>query len=253
MQEQQTMTTFGVNFFVGTQEQLVQRIQAPLSAGECRTVSFSGMSSASQADRDPALRAVLNGMSITAMDGMPIVKIAHHRGYTQAERCGGPDIMALLLERGVALGARHYFYGSTPETLEKLRQALEKRWPGICIAGMASPPFRALTPQEDDAAVQAIREARPDYVWVILGAPKQDIWAAQHADRLPGCRVLCVGAAANFLAGTVRRAPLWMQKCGLEWLWRITQEPRQFGRYMKNGAYFACRLAAGEWRKKPTP
>ncbi|MGN0974505.1 MAG: WecB/TagA/CpsF family glycosyltransferase [Gemmiger sp.] len=248
----QTVSIFGVNYCAATRAELEAAIMAPLAPGECRTAAFAPMTSLSQAAREEEYRAVLNGMSFCAMDGKPVVGRARrlHPELGEIERCSGPDVTADLLEATAAAGARHYFYGTSAENLAALRAALEQRCPGICICGTEAPPFRPLTPEEDAAAVARIRAAKPDYLWVALGAPRQDFWVAQHAAALPGMRVMSVGAALKFLSGQVERAPLWMQKAGLEWLWRILREPRQAGRYLKNGVYFAGRCIRADILKK---
>ena len=111
------------------------------------------------------------------------------------------------------------------------------------MAGTHAPPFRPLTEEEEQEDIRRIREAKPDYLWVALGAPRQDYWVMRHADELKGIRVLAVGAAMNFLTGQVRRAPEWMRRAGLEWAYRIWREPKQFWRYAKNGAYYYWRCA----------
>ena len=133
---------------------------------------------------------------------------------------------------------RHYFYGSTPETLALLRQVLKRRYPGAVIAGMESPPFRPLTEEEDAAAVARINAARPDFVWVGLGAPKQERWMAAHRGKVQALMV-GVGAAFDYEAGNIRRAPAWMQRCSLEWLYRLLQDPRRlFKRYFVTNTKF---------------
>ena len=179
------------------------------------------------------------------MDGMPVVKRAQKLDPALADiqRCSGPDMLRLVLAATQNTGARHYFYGTTEENLAALRQAAAQQYPGLCIAGTHAPPFRPLSAEEEAEDIRRIREAKPDYLWVALGAPRQDYWVARHAARLDGMRVLAVGAALNFLTGQVRRAPEWMRKAGLEWAYRIWREPKQFWRYAKNGAYFLYRSA----------
>ena len=147
------------------------------------------------------------------------------------QRVTGPDYMLKTIALGLSQGWRHYFYGSTPETLEKMEKALREEYPDIQIAGMYSPPFRALSAEEDGAIVEKINEAAPDFVWVGLGAPKQEIWMHDHQGRVQGLMV-GVGAAFDYTAGNISRAPQWMQKHNLEWLYRLMQDPKRlFKRY----------------------
>ena len=141
------------------------------------------------------------------------------------------SVSAELLRQSATKHYRHYFYGSTQETLDILRKKVEENYPGAVIAGMYSPPFRPLSPEEDEEVVRRINEAKPDFVWVGLGAPKQERWMAVHEDRVQALMV-GVGAAFDYEAGNIRRAPMWMQRHNLEWLYRLMQDPKRlFKRY----------------------
>lgn len=175
---------------------------------------------------DPAYAAVQNAAVLAIPDGGPLSSVGRRRGFPKMERTTGPDYLKEVLKLSAACGYRHYFYGSTEETLQKLRDTLEKDYPGAVIAGMYSPPFRKLTEKEDEQIVQRINESRPDFVWVGLGAPKQECWMAEHRGQICGLMV-GVGAAFDYLAGNIQRAPRWMQKANLEWLYRLIQEPRR--------------------------
>ena len=154
--------------------------------------------------------------------------------------------MREVLKLSAEKGWRHYFYGSTQQTLDLLAKQLAARYPGVQIAGMYSPPFRELTPQEDAACVRRINEAKPDFVWVGLGAPKQEIWMAAHENRVQAL-MIGVGAAFDYEAGNIRRAPAWMQRHSLEWLYRLLQDPRRlFKRYVTtNAKYLWWKLRQG--------
>jgi N-acetylglucosaminyldiphosphoundecaprenol N-acetyl-beta-D-mannosaminyltransferase len=142
-------------------------------------------------------------------------------------RVCGPDLLPLLVDRGREVGARHFFYGGAPGVAEQLAERLAGRYPGMVVAGMHSPPFRPLTPEEDKAEVELINAASPDFVWVGLGSPKQDLWIDGHRNRLDAAVLFAVGAAFDFHAGTLRRAPVWMQRTGTEWFYRLISEPRR--------------------------
>lgn len=180
-------------------------------------------------------------------DGMPLVWLGRWRGL-RVERVCGPDFMLALVEAGIPLERTHFFYGGAPGVAEQLVARLKRLHPGVRVAGIMSPPYRDLTPAEDDDAVEAINAAHPDYVWVGLGAPKQDLWVASHRSRLDASALLAVGAAFDFHAGRRSRAPRWMQRAGLEWVHRLASEPRRLGgRYTRINARFA-RLLIKEWR-----
>ena len=187
---------------------------------------------------DESYRAVQNGSVMVLPDGGPLSKYSRAHGFPQAQRVTGPDLMREVLAQSAENGWTHYFYGSTPETLAKLRAVLAERYPGAKVVGMYSPPFRALTPGEDEADVARINAAAPDFVWVGLGAPKQERWMAAHAGRVHAL-MLGVGAAFDYEAGNIQRAPGWMQRHNLEWLYRLLQDPaRLFGRYFSTNLRF---------------
>ena len=146
------------------------------------------------------------------------------------------------VRKGAHNGHRHYFYGGSPRVVEAMVSRLTQRFPGLTVAGYRSPPFRPLTPEEDAADIQAINEARPDFVWVGLGMPKQDKWIVQHVGKIQAAALLGVGAAFDFVAGIKPRAPLWMQRSGLEWLFRLMIEPRRLAhRYLVYNSIFVVR------------
>jgi N-acetylglucosaminyldiphosphoundecaprenol N-acetyl-beta-D-mannosaminyltransferase len=147
-----------------------------------------------------------------------------------------------MCDRATQTGDRHYFYGGSPRVVETLASRLQQRFPGLIVAGYRSPPFRPLTAEEDADDIRAINETRPDYVWVGLGMPKQDKWIVQHVGKIEAAALLGVGAAFDFAAGTKPRAPLWMQRSGLEWLFRLSTEPRRMAhRYLVYNSIFIAR------------
>lgn len=187
---------------------------------------------------DEEYRTVQNGGIMAIPDGGPLSAVGRRRGFPQMERVTGPDFMGEILRISPEKGYRHYFYGSTEETLDKLRRHLMENHPGIQIVGMFSPPFRPMTMEEDVALVKEINQVRPDFLWVALGAPKQEKWMAAHQGRVDGLMV-GVGAGFDYFAGNIKRAPGWMQSLNLEWLYRLMQEPgRLFKRYWHTNLKF---------------
>lgn len=187
---------------------------------------------------DPDYCAVQNGGIMAIPDGGPLSTVGRKRGFQNMERTTGPSYMGEILKLSAEKGYRHYFYGSTEETLEKLYQKLTASYPSIQIAGMYSPPFRPTTPEEDAAVVKRINETKPDFVWVGLGAPKQEKWMAAHQGVVKGFMV-GVGAGFDYFAGNIERAPEWMQKCNLEWFYRLMQDPKRlFKRYLVTNTKF---------------
>lgn len=187
---------------------------------------------------DPEYCAIQNGGLMAIPDGGPLSSIGRKKGYQGMLRTTGPDLMEEIFKISVAHGYNHYFFGSSEETLQALDDKLRQHFPGIQITGMYSPPFRQLTDAEDDEAVRRINDANPDFVWVGLGAPKQELWMAAHQGRINGL-MIGVGAGFDYLAGNISRAPQWMQKMNMEWLHRLRQTPKKlFGRYLRTNTKF---------------
>lgn len=185
-------------------------------------------------------RKIQNSAAMALPDGAPLSSYSRRKGYKQAQRVTGPDLMLELFAISKEKGYRHYFYGATEETLQSMKEVLERDYPGIQIAGMYAPPFRALTPQEDAQIVAKINEARPDFIWIGLGAPKQEEWMYQHMGQLQGV-LIGVGAGFDYLAGYIKRAPRWMQRMSLEWLYRLLQDPKRlWRRYFTSNVKFIC-------------
>lgn len=188
---------------------------------------------------DEKYRKVQNGGIMAIPDGGPLSSLGRRRGYSSMERTTGPELMQEIFELSdKEKNYRHYFYGSTPQTLEKLESELKRRYPNLKIAGMYSPPFRKLTQEEDIEVVERINKTKPDFVWIGLGAPKQEIWMAKHQGLVKGL-MLGVGAGFDYHAGNRKRAPQWMQRMNLEWLYRLLQDPKRlFKRYLCTNTSF---------------
>ena len=181
---------------------------------------------------------VQNGGIMAIPDGGPLSSVGRKRGFESMKRTAGPSLMEEIFQISAEHSFRHYFYGSTDETLEKLYSVLTEIYPGMQIAGMYSPPFRSMTDDEDKTIVEQINETASDFVWVGLGAPKQEKWMATHQGRINGLMV-GVGAGFDYYAGNIKRAPEWMQKSNLEWVYRLLQDPeRLFKRYLYTNTKF---------------
>lgn len=188
--------------------------------------------------RDKAYNVVQNSGAMALPDGKPLAIVCRLRKFYDAGRVPGPDLMPRIFQVSREKGYRHYFYGGSEETIDKLRAELKRQYPWLKIVGMYSPPYRTLTKEEDEEIVRKINEAKPDFIWVALGAPKQEIWMYEHQFKVCGL-MLGVGAAFDFCAGTVKRAPGWVQELCLEWLYRLIQDPRRlFTRYLTTNASF---------------
>ena len=237
MPEFRFVELLGVRVNVAPFDDAVETVLNAPDAGARLAIHFANAHSMVEASRNAKLRAAMNA-DVVEPDGMPLVLLARRRGV-KAERVCGPDFMPALIRRGVPLGRSHFFFGGAPGVPEELARRLGEAYPGLRVVGTMSPPFRALTPEEDAAAVAEINAAKPDYVWVGLGAPRQDLWVAAHRDRLEATALLAVGAAFDFHSGKRRRAPRWMQRTGTEWLFRLLMEPRRLAsRYTVVNARF---------------
>ena len=184
--------------------------------------------------KDPKFLAVNNSASLSVADGMPLIWVSRWFGPSIPERISGSDLFHALNTLAAEKGYRIFLLGATPETLEALSDKLRAAFPGLCIAGLYAPPFsRSFSDEENRKIVNAVNAARPDLLWVGLSAPKQEKWIWDNKDRLHVPVAVGVGAVFDFFAGNIKRAPIWMQKIGIEWLHRLTHEPsRLWKRYL---------------------
>jgi N-acetylglucosaminyldiphosphoundecaprenol N-acetyl-beta-D-mannosaminyltransferase len=217
----------------------VDEIMRWVEGGERRYVCVTNVHTVIECQHDEELRRIHNASGLTTPDGMPIVWCLKRAGAVDVTRVYGPDLM-LALSKPLAKSRRSVFlYGTTPRTLELLSAQLTSEFPGLRIAGSYAPPFRPLTPAEDANVVRLINESGADVVWVGLGAVKQEYWMATHRDVLDASALIGVGAAFDFHAGVVKQAPLWMQRHGLEWVYRLCREPRRlWRRYLRTNPAF---------------
>lgn len=187
-------------------------------------------------------RNIQNTAALALPDGKPLSLYSKKHGFPEAERVTGPDLMGELFARDN--GLRHYFYGGKEETIQVLSEKLPREYPSLRIAGMVSPPFRPLTEEEDERELQKMNDAKADIIWIGLGAPKQERYMYEHRGKVNGV-MIGVGAGFDYYAGTIKRAPMWMQKLSLEWLYRLMQDPKRlFRRYFATNFKF-LRLTMG--------
>lgn len=209
----------------------------------CHSIAATGMHGIVEAQHDSSFKEILNAADLIVPDGMPLVWLGRRHGYDLPRRVYGPDLMLAFCEETQAQRYRHFFYGGEPGVAERLADSLKRRFPGMQIAATFSPPFRPLTKEEDEEIVARISRTAPDVLWVGLGAPKQERWMHEHKDRLGVPVMVGVGAAFDMLSGRRRQAPRWMREHGLEWLFRLLQEPRRlWRRYLICGSQFVAYL-----------
>jgi len=217
--------------------------------GEPNFVCVRDVHGVMRAQTDPALLDIHRRAGMVTPDGMPLVWVSRLRGHGEVSRVCGADLVAALCEASVAAGLRHYFHGGKPGVADRMAAALSARFPGLIVAGTRSPPFGDLTSSEDAAETAAIAAAQPHIVWVGFSTPKQEYWMRDHVGRIPGAVLIGVGAAFDFYAGDVKRAPKWMHHSGLEWLHRLISEPRRlWRRYLVLGPKFVFAIMRSEIR-----
>ena len=235
----------GVNIAVTNMKSVCQYLTNNLERLRGEYVCVSNVHTTVMAYNDESYRKVQNNAAIAVPDGKPLSLICRLRGHKEAKRVAGPDLMPEILRLSEAEGYTHYFYGSTERTLKYLEKNIREKYPKLKIAGIYSPPFRRLTKEEDQKVIERINAAKPDFIWVGLGAPKQERWMHEHRGKVNGIMV-GVGAAFDFHAGTSKRAPKWMQEIYLEWLYRLIQDPKRLlKRYMFSNMEFIWLILTG--------
>ena len=247
-----SVNVLGVQVSAINLEAAIEMILGWVAHGGQEYVCLAPVHAVMECYRSPELTRIYNRSGLTTPDGMPIVWLLRSKGYSDVSRVYGPDLMLALMQRSSSAGPRHYFYGGTPEVLDRLVLKLRTHSPNLQVAGCHAPPFRPLTAQEDREAVEAINAAGPDILWVGLGSPKQERWMAAHRDKIHAPVMLGVGAAFDFLSGAKPQAPHWMQRSGLEWLFRLVTEPsRLWRRYLIDSPLFVALVLAQRlgWRR----
>jgi N-acetylglucosaminyldiphosphoundecaprenol N-acetyl-beta-D-mannosaminyltransferase len=214
-------------------------------------ICVTGVHGVMEAQDDAGFRAILNAAFLNTTDGMPLVWLGRHYVGREVEAMGesvdrvyGPDFMLEMFAASRDGKFTHYLYGGAPGVAEELQAKLEARFPGVRIVGTYCPPFRALTPEEEADLAARLRAAKPDMMWVGLSTPKQERFMAEYLPKLDVTLMAGVGAAFDFHSGRVRQAPRWVQRSGLEWLYRLCTQPRRLARrYLVNNPRFLFQLA----------
>ncbi len=232
------VSVLGANIDVVRWDDVLAKLNSWAVRNESRYVCICNVHSVITSVQDNKFRLVINDADMATPDGAPIAWMLRRLVNLHQMRINGPDLMWRYCEQAQSLNVSMFFYGNTEETLARLKIKLLTAFPNLKIAGMISPPFRTLTPEEDAAFVDQVNSSGAGLLWVSLGCPKQEFWMAAHRDLINAVMV-GVGAAFDYHAGTIKRAPLWMQKCGLEWLHRLVSEPRRlWRRYLVTNTLF---------------
>lgn len=219
-------------------DEALRHIMAWGAARESRYICICNVHSVVTATRDPEFKKAVNGADMATSDGAPVAWALRKLGFPSQQRINGPDLMWRYLKQAEQVGQTVFFYGSTNDTLMKLRASIAREFPGVKVAGMCSPAFRPASESEDAAQVEEINRSGANVVFVGLGCPKQEKWMAAHQGRVNAV-MIGVGAAFDYHSGTTKRAPLWWQHNGLEWLYRLVSDPRRLlKRYMVTNTLF---------------
>jgi len=235
----------GVGISAINMDMALDTIHQWISRRKRHYVCVTGVHGVMESQRDEQLRRIHNAAGLVTPDGMPLVWLSRLKGFKQVERVYGPDLMLALCARSAKRNYRHFLYGGADGVPELLEKKLKRRFPRLQLVGTCSPPFRPLTTEEDIQIVQMINGSNPDIVWVGLSTPKQERWMAEHVNRLTASVLIGVGAAFDFHAGLKQQAPRWMQRGGLEWLFRLVTEPqRLWRRYLVNNPLFVLLVLA---------
>lgn len=233
-----TCNILGVNINVTNMEDTVKIITENLDDIKGDYICVSNVHTTVMSYEDECYRDIQNSGFMALPDGKPLSVVSKKRGFSKAERVTGPDLMEEIFKISEERGYKHYFYGSTKETLNRLDKKLKEKYPKMKIVGMYSPPFRKLTEEENKEIEENLNKINPDFIWVGLGAPKQEIWMSEHKNKVNGL-MIGVGAGFDYHAENISRAPKWMQRMSLEWLYRLCQDPKRlFKRYFKTNLKF---------------
>jgi N-acetylglucosaminyldiphosphoundecaprenol N-acetyl-beta-D-mannosaminyltransferase len=235
-----SVEVLGIPLALTDYERTIEWMDATIATGQRGYVCVAAVHTVMACQEDPELRAAVLGSDLTVPDGQPLVWAMNALGHDLSSRVYGPDLMARYCERAALTGARMFLYGGRNQgALVQLALNLRTRYPGLNIVGGYAPPFRALTGEEEGFVLDEINRSQADVVWVGIGVPKQEKWMAAMRDRLRAPVLVGVGAAFDFHAGLVPQAPRWMQSMGLEWAYRLLQEPgRLWRRYLRYNPRF---------------
>jgi N-acetylglucosaminyldiphosphoundecaprenol N-acetyl-beta-D-mannosaminyltransferase len=221
----------------------VETILSWINRGERQYVCVTGVHGVMECQGDEELRRIHNDSSLTVPDGMPLVWAGHLQGFSQMGRVFGPELMLEVFKTSVEKGCRHFLYGGAAGVAEELSKRLRQKFPGINIVGTWAPPFRPLTSAEEEQLIDQVSRLKPDIFWVGLGTPKQERFMAEYLPKLDAKVMVGVGAAFDIHTGRTKDAPDWIKRTGLQWLHRLSQEPKRlWRRYLINNPMFILKF-----------
>lgn len=238
----------GVDFDLIDYEQAVETVAEWRQTAKRSYITITNPHSVLMCHRDEEMHNATTRAGLVLPDGTGIIWAANILSYRHNGRVTGPTLMLKLCDWGRKKGLRHFFYGGAEDVADKLAEGLSKKYSGLQVAGTYSPPFRKLTEQEDAEIVDLINAAKPDILWVGLGAPKQEKWMADHVGIISATTMIGVGAAFDFHSGNVKWAPAIARKLGIEWLWRLAENPKRMWRRNLDSPVFLAKVIAQKIR-----
>jgi len=241
---QSRINVLGIGISVINMDDALQRMATWIDQKQRHYVCVTGVHGVMESHRSPELRHIHNAAGMVTPDGMPLAWLLKLAGFHHADRVCGPELMPRMFVLSQPRGDRHFLYGGSQTALELLQRRLLDLAPNAQIAGMYSPPYRALTTQEDAEIIAMINNSEADIVWVGLSTPKQEKWMAAHRAHLEASILIGVGAAFDIHAGLIPRAPRFLRRTGFEWTYRLLREPRRlWWRYLSNNPAFVTLVA----------
>lgn len=239
------INVLGVSVDALNMQDALQFIDRAIATNSQTYICVTGVHGIMESQADAELRNIHNRAGLVVPDGMPLVWLGRLQGHSEMDRVYGPDLLLELCQHSITRGYRHFFYGGGESVAEDLAQQLQRRFPGLQVSGTLSPPFRPLTQDEELDLFARVSDGRTDIVWIGLSTPKQERFMASVVGRMPAHVMIGVGAAFDFHSGRKRQAPYWMQRSGLEWLFRLASEPgRLWKRYLTNNPRFVVSVIA---------
>jgi N-acetylglucosaminyldiphosphoundecaprenol N-acetyl-beta-D-mannosaminyltransferase len=244
----------GVGISAITMEDAADLFRHAIENGVRGYVCVTGVHGVMEARKNPALRRILNSSLLSTPDGMPMVWVARMQGFTRIRRVFGPDLMRRICEISAREGQTHFLYGGKAGAVGELKEALHRQYPGVRVVGAYTPPFRPLDASEERELTELVARLKPDIFWVGLSTPKQEQFMARYSPILETRLMVGVGAAFDYLTGSIRDAPDWVKTAGLQWLHRLVQEPRRlWKRYLVNNPRFIWEIALQLTRMRTYP
>jgi N-acetylglucosaminyldiphosphoundecaprenol N-acetyl-beta-D-mannosaminyltransferase len=241
----------GVGISLINMRMAVDRLDQWIAERDHQYVCVCSVHGVMQCQRDERLRRIINAAGMATPDGMPLVWLSRLSGYRHVSRVYGPDLLLAEMAASLKVGHRHFFYGGRDGVADRLADRMRQRFPGVSIVGTLTPPLGSVDELCNAQTASAVNAARPDIVWVGISTPKQEHWMACMRPLLEAPVLIGVGAAFDFHTGTIPQAPPWMQRAGVEWLFRLIQEPeRLWKRYLVENPPFLWKIARQKLRLK---